>query len=121
MVQIPFVKAQVQRGVNVIAISPNSPDALNQVLDRARKKGILVLSVNGDMTGNEEYRDAAILPTDSTAPATHLPPGAPDERHVSPRVGQAETVIDGGQLPLAVHSCCEYVAAVAVCVAQPQV
>ena len=62
--QIPFVTAQVQRGVDVIAISPNSPDALNQVLDRARKKGILVLSVNGDMTGNEEHRDAAILPTD---------------------------------------------------------
>ncbi len=61
--QIPFITAQVQRGVDVIAISPNSPDALNQVLDRARAKGILVLSVNGDMTGNEQHRDAAILPT----------------------------------------------------------
>jgi rhamnose transport system substrate-binding protein len=61
--QIPFITAQIQRGVDVIAISPNSPDALNQVLDRARAKGILVLSVNGDMTGNEEHRDAAILPT----------------------------------------------------------
>src|SRR5213592_4423440 len=29
--QIPLVKAQAQRGVNVIAISPNSTDALNQV------------------------------------------------------------------------------------------
>lgn len=61
--QIPFITAQVQRGVDVIAISPNSPDALNQVLDRARAKGVLVLSVNGDMTGNEDHRDAAILPT----------------------------------------------------------
>lgn len=61
--QIPFITAQIQRGVDVIATSPNSPDALNQVLDRARAKGILVLSVNGDMTGNEEHRDAAILPT----------------------------------------------------------
>jgi len=61
--QIPFITAQIQRRVDVIAISPNSPDALNQVLDRARSKGILVLSVNGDMTGNEEHRDAAILPT----------------------------------------------------------
>ena len=41
--QIPFITAQIQRGVDVIAISPNSPDALNQVLDRARAKGILVL------------------------------------------------------------------------------
>jgi len=61
--QIPFITAQIQRRVDVIAISPNSPDALNQVLDRARAKGILVLSVNGDMTGNESHRDAAILPT----------------------------------------------------------
>ena len=38
--QIPFITAQTQRGVNVIAISPNSPDALNQVLDRARERGI---------------------------------------------------------------------------------
>jgi len=61
--QIPFITAQIQRRVDVIATSPNSPDALNQVLDRARAKGILVLSVNGDMTGNEDHRDAAILPT----------------------------------------------------------
>ena len=61
--QIPFITAQIQRGVDVIATSPNSPDALNQVLDKARAKGILVLSVNGDMTGNEGHRDAAILPT----------------------------------------------------------
>jgi rhamnose transport system substrate-binding protein len=62
--QIPFIEAQVQRGVNVIAIAPNSPDALNKVLDAARAKGILVLTVNGDITGNESHRDATILPTD---------------------------------------------------------
>ena len=28
--QIPFIEAQIQRGVNVIGIAPNSPDALNQ-------------------------------------------------------------------------------------------
>ena len=33
--QIPFIEAQIQRGVNVIGIAPNSPDALNQVLDEA--------------------------------------------------------------------------------------
>ena len=62
--QIPFIEAQIQRGVNVIAIAPNSPDALNQVLDAAKAKGILVLTVNGDLTGNETHRDATILPTD---------------------------------------------------------
>ena len=62
--QIPFIEAQIQRGVNVIAIAPNSPDALNQVLDSAKAKGILVLTVNGDLTGNETHRDATILPTD---------------------------------------------------------
>ena len=61
--QIPFITAQIQRRVDVIATSPNSPDALNQVLDRARARGIFVLSVNSDLTGNEEHRDAAILPT----------------------------------------------------------
>jgi rhamnose transport system substrate-binding protein len=64
--QIPFVTAQIQRGVNVVAISPNSPDALNQVFDRARAKGTLILSVNSDMPGNEAHRDAAILPVDFT-------------------------------------------------------
>jgi rhamnose transport system substrate-binding protein len=62
--QIPFVTAQVQRGVDVIAISPNSPDALNEVFDRARAKGIKILIVNSDVPGNEAHRDAAILPTD---------------------------------------------------------
>lgn len=60
--QIPFIEAQIQRGVNVIGIAPNSPDALNQVLDSAREAGILVLTVNGDLTGNESHRDATILP-----------------------------------------------------------
>src|SRR4028119_2099273 len=44
--QIPFIEAQIQRGVDVIAIAPNSPDALNQVLDSAKAKDILVLTVN---------------------------------------------------------------------------
>jgi rhamnose transport system substrate-binding protein len=62
--QIPFLEAQIQRGVDVIAISPNSPDALNEVFDAARAQGIIVLTVNGDITGNESHRDATILPTD---------------------------------------------------------
>ncbi len=64
--QIPFITAQTQRGVDVITISPNSPDALNQVFDRARERGVLVLAVNGDITGSEAHRDAAILPVDFT-------------------------------------------------------
>src|SRR5690606_25857227 len=32
----------------------------------ARSKGILVLTVNGDLVGNESHRDATILPTDFT-------------------------------------------------------
>lgn len=64
--QIPIIEAQIQRGVNVIAIAPNSPDAMNQVLDEARAKHILVLAVNGDLVGNETHRDANILPVDFT-------------------------------------------------------
>ncbi|MEM7445611.1 MAG: substrate-binding domain-containing protein [Pseudomonadota bacterium] len=64
--QIPFITAQIQRGVDVIAISPNSPDALNQVFDRARSRGIQVLIVNSDIPGSEAHRDAAILPVDFT-------------------------------------------------------
>lgn len=62
--QIPFLTAQIQRGVDVIAISPNSPDALNQIFDRARSRGIHVFTVNSDMPGNQDRRDAAILPVD---------------------------------------------------------
>ncbi len=62
--QVSFVKEQIQRGVNVIAISPNSPDALNQVFDEARAKGITVLIVNSDIPGSESHRDAAVLPMD---------------------------------------------------------
>lgn len=64
--QIPFVTAQIQRGVDVLTISPNSPDALNQIFDRARKRGTLIFTVNSDMPGNQEHRDAAILPVDFT-------------------------------------------------------
>jgi len=62
--QVSFVKDQIQRGVNVIAISPNSPDALDQVFDQARAKGIKVLIVNSDIPKNETHRDAAVLPMD---------------------------------------------------------
>lgn len=62
--QIPFITAQIQRGVDVIAISPNSPDALNQVFDRARSRDIKIIIVNSDIPGSEEHRDVAVLPVD---------------------------------------------------------
>ncbi len=62
--QISFIKDQIQRGVDVIAISPNSPDALNPVLDQAKAKGITVITVDADLSGNESHRDAAVLSTD---------------------------------------------------------
>jgi rhamnose transport system substrate-binding protein len=62
--QIPFLKTQIQRGVDVIAISPNSPDALNQVFKQAMDEGIKVLIVNSDIPGSEDFRDVAILPMD---------------------------------------------------------
>lgn len=62
--QIPIIKDQIQRGVDVIAISANSPDALNPVLDQAKSRGIVVITVDADLVGNESHRDAAVLPTD---------------------------------------------------------
>ncbi len=64
--QISFIKDQIQRKVDVIAISPNSPDALNAVLDEAKAAGIYVITVDADLVGNEAHRDAAVLPTDFT-------------------------------------------------------
>jgi len=58
--QIPVIKEQIQRGVDVIAIAANSADALNNVLDEARGKGITVLTVDSDLVGNESHRDAYI-------------------------------------------------------------
>lgn len=62
--QIPFLRTQIQRGVDVIAIAPNSPDALNQVFKQAMDAGIKVMIVNSDIPGSEDYRDVAILPMD---------------------------------------------------------
>lgn len=62
--QLPFIRTQIQRGVDVIAISPNSPDALNRIFEQAMNEGIKVVVVNSDIPGSEEYRDVAILPMD---------------------------------------------------------
>lgn len=62
--QIPFIQEQVQRGIDVLAIQANSVDALNSILDDVRKKGIIVIATNADITGNESHRDAAVLAVD---------------------------------------------------------
>ena len=59
--QVQYIKDQIQRKVDVIAISANSPDALNTTLDEAKAKGILVVTVDADLTGNESHRDFAIM------------------------------------------------------------
>src|SRR4051794_23859177 len=43
--QLPLIKDQVQRGVNVLALSPNSPDALNASLREAMGRGVTVIAV----------------------------------------------------------------------------
>ncbi|MEI8282365.1 MAG: substrate-binding domain-containing protein [Armatimonadota bacterium] len=62
--QISVIKDQIQQKVDVIVIAANAPNTLNEVLDDARKQGIIVLTVDADLTGNESHRDAGILPTD---------------------------------------------------------
>jgi rhamnose transport system substrate-binding protein len=62
--QIPIIKDQVQQGVRVILIAPNSADALNPELDAARARGVKVISVNQEMPNNESHRDACVLPCD---------------------------------------------------------
>lgn len=62
--QVATIKDALQRGVDVLVVSANAPDTLNDVFDDARKKGVVVLTVDSDITGNEEHRDASVLPTD---------------------------------------------------------
>src|SRR5688500_11448835 len=62
--QIPLSKELIQRGVDVIAVAANHPDAVNAVLDEAKEKGILVITVEADLVGNESHRVAAVMPTD---------------------------------------------------------
>jgi rhamnose transport system substrate-binding protein len=62
--QIRIIKDQIQRGAKAIALSPNSPDALNAVLDEATSKGIPVVTVDSDLTGNEQHRSVGVLTVD---------------------------------------------------------
>lgn len=62
--QISVVMNQVQRGQQVIVISPNSPDALNEALDQAAEKGVTIITADADLVGNEDHRAVGVLPVD---------------------------------------------------------
>jgi rhamnose transport system substrate-binding protein len=62
--QLPLIKDQVQRGVNVLLLSPNSPDALNSALREAMSRGITVITVDSDLDGYEDSRTAAVKTCD---------------------------------------------------------
>lgn len=62
--QISVLKDQVQSGQQVIVISPNSPDALNETLDQITAKGVTVITADSDLTGNESHRTVGVLPVD---------------------------------------------------------
>ncbi len=64
--QVQIIKDQVQRKADVIVVSASSPDELNPALDEARRNGILVLTVDADLTKNESHRDAAVLQADAS-------------------------------------------------------
>jgi rhamnose transport system substrate-binding protein len=62
--QLSVIKDQTQRGAEVIVISPNSPDALNQALDQAAEKGVIIITADSDLTGNESHRSVGVVPVD---------------------------------------------------------
>jgi rhamnose transport system substrate-binding protein len=68
--QLPNIKAAVQSGAKALVLSANSPDALDDALDDAKKKGAAIITVDSDLSGNETHRDVGILPADSKTIAT---------------------------------------------------
>lgn len=61
--QIPFIKAQIQRGMDILGVYPNSVDALNRVLNQAMNKGVKVFTIGSDIDGFDN-RHVSILPVD---------------------------------------------------------
>jgi rhamnose transport system substrate-binding protein len=70
--QISYIKDEVQRGANVICIAANSVDALNSTFDEIRAKGVKVVTVDADLTGNETHRDVGVFATDWDAQARQM-------------------------------------------------
>ena len=52
--QVQLVENSISRGANGIVIAPNSSSALNSVIDRARKAGIKVITVDSRVTTASE-------------------------------------------------------------------
>ena len=61
--QIPYIETQIQNGVDILLIAPNSTDALNATLQNAIDAGVVVLMVNDDITGNTNYRHGCVIGT----------------------------------------------------------
>jgi rhamnose transport system substrate-binding protein len=62
--QIKVINDQVQTGVNVLVLAPDSADELNNTLDAARAKGVKVITADADLVGNETHRDAFLMSSD---------------------------------------------------------
>jgi len=65
--QLPIIEDQMQKGVTALTISPNSPDALNATFKEAMGRGITVVCSDSDLTGHEQYRNAAVVTVDPKA------------------------------------------------------
>lgn len=52
--QVRYINTAISMGVDAILVSSNSPDGLNQALQRAKQRGILVLTWDSDV--NPDYR-----------------------------------------------------------------
>lgn len=70
--QISFIQDQAQAGANAIIITPDDPAAPATALKEVMGKGVKVITVDADLTGHEDSRDAGVLPTDSKATAQNL-------------------------------------------------
>lgn len=53
--QISDVRNFLNQGVNAIIVNPNSPTAFNPTFAQAKKKGALVLAVDGEITSKDAY------------------------------------------------------------------
>ena len=56
--QIPFIQTEVQNGTNIIAVSPNDPDAVCPALEDARNGGAKIITFDSDSA--KECRDLFI-------------------------------------------------------------
>ena len=62
--QVPLIQAAVACGVKVLAIAPNSADAVAPALRDAIAKGVAVITVDSDTTGHPDARSVAVLGSD---------------------------------------------------------